>query len=233
MKRGWLLAGLAVAAVAAIAGYRWAGGDLPGFPASAPDRDSRAVYPNAVALDWPDLIPREEVTPGPRLADGTAPRGLVQHGELGAAGALPEGEPSLPGLAEALGARNDFGGAPRRLSDSFGGFGNLKALQPSGGAVRTDLDGREVRIAGFVAPLAFAGDKITDFLLVPYVGACIHVPPPPLNQIVLVGKVSGFRPPGDLLYPVWVTGRLKADRTETGLATVGYRLEGALVEPYR
>ncbi|MFO1185800.1 MAG: DUF3299 domain-containing protein [Bauldia sp.] len=195
--------------------------------------DGRLVYPAAALVDWSDLIPAD-AGGSVRTADGAVPRGLVQHGELLPGGPVaPGADAPLPDIAAALGAFNDLGGAPRRLADSFGGLGNLKALQAGGGATRAELDGREIRMAGFVAPLAFSGDKITSFLLVPYVGACIHVPPPPANQIVLVSKVAGFRPDNDLLYPVWVTGRLRAEAVDTDLARVGYQIEGAVVEPYR
>lgn len=79
-------------------------------------------------------------------------------------------------------------------------------------------------IAGFVTPMGFEGSKITEFLLVPFVGACIHVPPPPANQIVYVVGFGAYRADGGLLYPVWVTGTLRAQPLETGLADVGYRL---------
>jgi hypothetical protein len=52
--------------------------------------------------------------------------------------------------------------------------------------VETALNGQRVRIAGFVVPLERKGEQILEFLLVPYFGACIHVPPPPANQIIHV-----------------------------------------------
>jgi hypothetical protein len=53
-------------------------------------------------------------------------------------------------------------------------------------SVNPQLDSEDIQLAGFVAPLTFDGDGITEFLLVPYFGACIHVPPPPANQTVMV-----------------------------------------------
>ena len=50
-----------------------------------------------------------------------------------------------------------------------------------------ELDGEQVKIPGFIVPLEVAaGGEISEFLLVPYFGACIHYPPPPSNQIVFV-----------------------------------------------
>ena len=57
-------------------------------------------------------------------------------------------------------------------------------------SVVEELDGQTVRIPGYLLPLELIGDRVNEFLLVPYVGACIHVPPPPLNQIVSV-KIVG------------------------------------------
>jgi hypothetical protein len=70
---------------------------------------------------------------------------------------------------------------------------------------------------------------VTDFLLVPFVGACIHVPPPPANQIIYVKIEQGFDVQGTF-DPVWVTGTLKVAPTFTGLADAGYSLEAEKVE---
>ena len=65
-----------------------------------------------------------------------------------------------------------------------------------------DLDGKDVRIPGYVLPTEFSGDKVVEFLLVPYVGACVHTPPPPANQMVHVKVDEGFTSEG-LFAPVW------------------------------
>jgi hypothetical protein len=79
----------------------------------------------------------------------------------------------------------------------------------SGGepAVVTELDGKRVRIGGYVVPLDFEAATIKEFLLVPFVGACIHVPPPPPNQIIYVKTAKGFDVAGSF-DPVYVTGTL-------------------------
>ena len=58
------------------------------------------------------------------------------------------------------------------------------------------LDGHVIKLPGYVLPLDFEGTLVRSFLLVPYVGACIHVPPPPPNQIVHVQLKSRFREQG-------------------------------------
>lgn len=103
-----------------------------------------------------------------------------------------------------------------------------------------ELDGKPVRIPGFLLPLEFDGDRVTEFFLVPYVGACIHTPPPPPNQIVYVRTEQGFIPEGGLYAPVWVNGLLKNERGESSLNYIdgssnipsSYSLDATVVEPY-
>ncbi|MFZ1102741.1 MAG: DUF3299 domain-containing protein, partial [Hyphomicrobiaceae bacterium] len=91
------------------------------------------------------------------------------------------------------------------------------------------LDGKRVRIGGYVVSLDFDATKVKEFLLVPFVGACIHVPPPPANQIVYVKSEAGFEVTG-MFDPVWVTGTLKTATAHTGLAEAGYSLVAEKVE---
>ncbi|MGE0765511.1 MAG: DUF3299 domain-containing protein [Hyphomicrobiaceae bacterium] len=91
------------------------------------------------------------------------------------------------------------------------------------------LDGQRIKIGGYVVPLDFDATKVKEFLLVPFVGACIHVPPPPANQIVYVKSEAGFEVKGSF-EPVWVTGKLRATPTFTGLAETGYALTAEAVE---
>ncbi len=93
----------------------------------------------------------------------------------------------------------------------------------SGTAVVADYDGERVRIPGFIVPLAFEGDGVRTFLLVPYVGACIHVPPPPPNQIIYVESRDAIQVRA-AFEPVSVTGTLAATTHSTELAEVGYRI---------
>ena len=108
-------------------------------------------------------------------------------------------------------------------------IGDMRDMQLREGAVRQDLDGKRVRIAGYTTPVGFAEDE-TRFLLVPELGACIHVPPPPPNQIVYVEKSAGNP---EMFAAVWVTGTLKAVPVATVLADVGYQLVDVVAEPYR
>ncbi len=102
-----------------------------------------------------------------------------------------------------------------------------------------ELDGKPVRIPGYLLPLEYDGKKVSEFLLVPYVGACIHTPPPPPNQMVYVAldEAHVLR---SLYEPVWVTGTLSTNASSRRLSFVdgsadvatGYALKGLLIEPY-
>ncbi len=102
-----------------------------------------------------------------------------------------------------------------------------------------DLDGQLVRLPGYVLPLEFEGASVKEFLLVPYVGACIHVPPPPINQTVVVHLNQSYAAK-ELYEPVWVTGRMTVKRSKRALTLVdgdadveaGYTIQGTRVEPY-
>lgn len=94
------------------------------------------------------------------------------------------------------------------------------------------LEGQRLRLPGFVVPLEMDQESIDQFLLVPYYGACIHVPPPPANQTVHVVVREGDRFAGQLFDVVWVTGTMRIEHLSSDLAEAGYRLEDAGVAPY-
>jgi hypothetical protein len=96
----------------------------------------------------------------------------------------------------------------------------------------TDLDGRLVKLPGFVVPLEGDGVKLTEFFLVPYYGACIHVPPPPANQIVYVKVQEQDARIRNAFDTVWVTGILSARSFESDLGNAGYQLNAQQIEPY-
>lgn len=94
-------------------------------------------------------------------------------------------------------------------------------------AVDPALDGQQIRMNGFVAPLTYDEDIVTEFLLVPFFGACIHVPAPPANQTVLVSvdKENGLTL--DESYgAIWIEGTLTIESTPTDLGATSYALTG-------
>jgi hypothetical protein len=94
--------------------------------------------------------------------------------------------------------------------------------------LRDDLDGREVTMVGYVVPLRFEGDKMMEFMLAPYMGACIHVPPPPANQLVYVNSKEGLDEEA-FFGTVTVTGKIRVSRMSNDLADSGYAIEDPVV----
>lgn len=93
------------------------------------------------------------------------------------------------------------------------------------------LDGAYVKMPGFILPLEMGTEGVTDFLLVPYVGACVHVPPPPANQLVVV-KASTPWPNEQLWEAVWVIGTMRTQLQSTEFGQTGYFLSADEMEIY-
>jgi uncharacterized protein len=100
-------------------------------------------------------------------------------------------------------------------------------------AALKSLDGKRVRVPGFMVPLEDGADGVDEFLLVPYFGACIHTPPPPPNQMVYIKMDRGRRVKIDIWNPVWVEGTLKIQEVDSPYGAVGFELTGLTVSPYR
>ncbi len=130
---------------------------------------------------------------------------------------LPEGEVSIPNVLQGL---IDHDSAP------------LSSQQPASSGVRTDWNGQIVRLPGFVVPIDQRGTGVVAFILVPFVGACVHVPPPPANQLVFVTTEEPYASEG-LYEPVHVTGMFGVSSISTHLADIGYALSANKIAPYR
>lgn len=115
---------------------------------------------------------------------------------------------------EALGHEGDFSNVPQPF-----------------GRVRENLNGSLVTLPGFVIPLSGNKDELFEILLVPYLGACIHVPPPPTNQIVYI-RFEKPLPVAELWDIVNVTGILTTESSKHELAETGYLMQGIRVTPY-
>jgi hypothetical protein len=93
-----------------------------------------------------------------------------------------------------------------------------------------ELDGQYVKLPGYIVPLeSDAGGLLDEFLLVPYFGACIHVPPPPPNQIVYVKLKKPFNLKS-MADPYWITGVISTKPWTGDMADTDYVMSAEKVE---
>lgn len=91
--------------------------------------------------------------------------------------------------------------------------------------VNGEMNGKMVRIPGFVVPVEFDEQQVvTQFFLVPYFGACLHMPPPPPNQIIMVDAPQGIEMEG-LGTPFWISGEISTTLTENDMAMSAYSMK--------
>ena len=113
--------------------------------------------------------------------------------------------------------------------DSKGGLKQEKGLPAVMYSAKTvaAMNNKQIRLGGYPVPLETdnAG-RSTLFFLVPYPGACIHVPPPPPNQLVLVRYPKGIAL-DDIYQPLWVNGTLKIEPVSNDLADAAYALDAS------
>ncbi len=94
------------------------------------------------------------------------------------------------------------------------------------------LDGQHIRLPGYIVPLEVNEEGRTiEFLLVPYFGACIHVPPPPSNQIVHVKSEIGVKLE-ELYQPYWIEGQMQVKPSTSELADAGYQMDAEKIYVY-
>ena len=193
-------------------------------------------------LAWRDLAPGGDKLVDP-LADLTGDQRLDLEAVAWARAAERRGEISPVGEEYEIAVEMASGLARQGLDvdalvakyESF-----RAAVDALNRRVDDGLDGQLVRIPGYALPLEFAGIAVKEFLLVPYFGACIHVPPPPLNQMVFVTLDEPYVV-NELFAPVWITGRMSVERSTKSLSYVdgraslvtGYTLAGTEIEPYK
>ena len=138
---------------------------------------------------------------------------------------IPEGAPPPPPPV----ALHDL----EQLADALAAESGPAAPQQSPAEpVVQALDGIRARLPGYIVPLEISEEgRVTEFLLVPYFGACIHVPPPPSNQIVHATSELGVKM--DALYqPYWIEGPLRVEHASSELAEAGYRMAAQKISLY-
>lgn len=108
----------------------------------------------------------------------------------------------------------------------------MSTAQPQSMGVRTDWNGATVRLPGFIVPIDYSGSGVTAFILVPFVGACVHVPPPPANQLVFVTTEKPYENSG-LFEAVNVIGMFGTAATSTQIADIAYALSADEILPFK
>jgi len=187
---------------------------------------------------WADLVPKSAVFDNPflkltpeqlaRVSEVAAIRDRRERGDKNLSQAETDSEQALARKLAQAGI------------DVDGLLAKRKEIIERGRAVNPLLNGQFVRLPGYLLPLEFSGKLVSEFLLVPWVGACIHTPPPPPNQIVHVKPDKPVTMTG-MFEPVWVTGKLRAGAIKKSLSLVdgsadidvGYSLQASRVEPYQ
>ncbi len=174
----------------------------------------------ALVISWDDLISQEaEVALDQQIKE-------LEQAILNAQKPLSQSIPSDEG-STALDAMNAL-----PAEGSEGDVGMSTSMQIGTFHTVADLNNEKVRLPGFIVPFNFEEEgMISEFLFVPFVGACIHVPPPPPNQIVYVTskKPVAF---SSLWDPMWIEGTLTTQRHENVLGNTAYTLQLDKLEPY-
>ena len=193
-------------------------------------------------INWENLVPKTPPLHDP--ADELPPEQrqdlfiLDYLREQTKSGSLPKGDPMFRENIELTNKLKRAGISVDALLQRLEEF-DMEIIR-RGEMIVQDLDQKSVRLAGYALPLEFSGTGVNEFLLVPYVGACIHVPPPPPNQIVFVRVKEPFKPQSQFT-PVWVTGQISAKPVTKSLSLVdgrgsihtGYSIEDGLIEIYK
>ena len=107
----------------------------------------------------------------------------------------------------------------------------LDVLTGTSSANLKSLDHHLVKIPGFMVPLEDTQQNVKEFLLVPTPQACIHVPPPPPNQMVYVKMKNDNSKVA--FGPIWIYGTLKITSVKHMYGEALFEVDGEYLEPYR
>ncbi|MFS1908001.1 DUF3299 domain-containing protein [Vibrio lentus] len=197
---------------------------------------SLPTYANtAVALEWQDLnsVAQEVTLEMPDLTDQQMR--LLQGVIAMSASKEEQVQQQAVEFKETLKEQGINADEVIALRDEY-----MQTMKASAEAITTEFDGKKVRVPGFIVPLEFSeGMTATEFLLVPVAGACIHMPPPPANQIVRVSFPEGFQVQ-NVQYPVWVEGDFSSNKVTEEVylvdgksnLTMGYEMNASMIEDY-
>jgi uncharacterized protein len=115
-------------------------------------------------------------------------------------------------------------------SVSWSTLKTLNSSQPNSPAQA--LNNTKVSIPGFMVPLEDDADQVTEFILVPFAGACIHVPPPPPNQMIYVKLTRQQKVKMSFTDPIMVTGTLHVTTVQSPYGDISFNMDADTVQPY-
>lgn len=196
------------------------------------------VIASPLDLTWKDLAPVSAEIANPFEALSSEQMDTLRTIHRLESGVQQQGESETPKRAQELRAALAAQGL-----DADALFASrleiIKARRTAAAAVNDKVLDRDVRLPGYILPLKLEDRRTTEFLLVPTVGACIHTPPPPANQMVHVFYPRGIEVDG-LYDPVWVKGNLRSQTTKQGVRyvdgsadiEVSYSMQAEDVAPY-
>ncbi len=216
-----------------------------------PKAASEAAAPEAApsVAEIAEKAPQAQVTEeGPQLGDkigeeagaglaDAAAEALAAEREVEARGArvltweelMPEGEEERLAEMYQMQMAQMYSGPGGGIEE---GSAADKGVQIGTFNVVKELDGQTVRLPGYSVPFSFAAKaEVSEFLLVPYFGACLHNPPPPPNQTVYI-KLDKPMPLKDIAQAVWIEGVITTKRQNSDLADTAYTINATLVEDY-
>lgn len=111
--------------------------------------------------------------------------------------------------------------------------GSMRAQQSGSFKTVPTLNGQRVKLPGYVVPVETNDSgEMTEFFFVPYFGACIHVPPPPPNQILYVRLKKSVKQP-EIWDPYWIKGNLKIESFANDTAATAYTMDADVLMPYQ
>lgn len=190
------------------------------------EKDEKSSY---ALIEWTELMPKADldaIMNAPEIdhSGGEAPFSLANEQPTDVEAELLaklEGKQTEAEIIEKVEGEKETSAAEERYQAAL-----------VSNAVRPEFEGRLVRVPGFVVPLGFnERQEVAEFFLVPYFGACIHVPPPPPNQIIHVVYPQGIRD-HQLQEAFWVEGKLTIKDTVHNLGRSAYSMDADRVVLY-
>ncbi|WP_371182111.1 DUF3299 domain-containing protein [Xanthomonas sacchari] len=208
--RHLLLAGV----LCLLAGCQGDGGKQPD---ATPIPSPAAKHTTAAADAAPDTVERwEQLAPANDIYQRPPPR--ISAAWRGDAAVLDQPAPVDDGPSVVNGMPIDHSGTQRAAQ-----FGSSQVVK--------GLEGKRFALDGYVVPLESDDQgKVSELLFVPFYGACIHVPPPPPNQILHVVLRTPIDVP-ELWDPFHLQGRLHLADFKADIANATYEAEDATITP--